>query len=310
MRKLLCCLSIAAIAVLIASEAFSAPPRGGRGRPGPAYRGPAAGTPVTSQTAGPPERPTRDSGRITRRRATCIQDPTTRRARFAIPNARPGVAYKRYTPGWYATHPGSWWATHPHRPLRYATWAGLAGWVGLNTAPVYYDYGYDGTEAVVTYPDDEDYTVNPFEAEQPQFDLESDQANANWYPLGMFNLVPPGHNEAVAVLQLAIAKDGTVAGTYQDVRTDKIHQLHGTLDKQTQKVSWTLDTNKSVVYETGMHNLIEPITAVIVNFGDNKKQKWTLERMEFEQPEQDARRIAVNDRANTRQAHAIGLLKK
>lgn len=277
MRKLLCCLSAAAIAVLIASEAFSAPPRDGRGRPGPAYRG----APPRARTPNQTPRPNYATPGNVRPR------PNYAPGAVRYPVAKPGVAYKRYTPGWYATHPGSWWATHPHRPIRYATWAGIAGWVGLNTAPVYYDYGYDGTEAVVTYPDDEDYTVNPFEAEQPQYDLESDLANANWYPLGMFNLVPPGQHNAVAVLQLAIAKDGTVAGTYQDVATDKIHQLHGTLDRQTQKVSWTLDTNKSIVYETGLHNMVEPMTAVIVNFGDNKKQKWTLERMEFEQPEQD-----------------------
>lgn len=252
MRKLLCCLSAAMLVVLVAAEAFSAPPRGGRGRPVPAHRGPALGTP--SHTVPP--------------------------AHY-VSNA-PGQR-----PGWYANHPGSWWVTHPRRHhIRYATWAGVAGWVGLN-APVYYDYGYDGTEAVVTYPDDEDYTVNPFEG-QPEYDFQAEQPNATWYPLGMFNLVPPGHTDGVAVLQLAIAKDGTVAGTYQDVLTDKIHQLHGTLNKQTQKITWTLDTNKSVVYETGLHNLIGQETSLMVNFGDNKKQKWTMKRMAFEQPEQDA----------------------
>ncbi len=42
----------------------------------------------------------------------------------------------------------------------------------------------------------------------------------------------------------------------------------------------------SVLYETGLHNLTEPKTALMIHFGDQKKQKWTMERMNYEEPEQ------------------------
>ena len=58
----------------------------------------------------------------------------------------------------------------------------------------------------------------------------------------------------------------------------------GSLDKKPRKVSWNLDASKAVVYETGLHNPTEPTTALVVRFGDQKKQKWTMRRVDVEEP--------------------------
>ena len=127
-------------------------------------------------------------------------------------------------------------------------------------------------------------TENPFAVEDNTADVQVDEMETDWFPLGMFSLVPPGNTDGSAMLQLAIGKDGAIRGTYQDVMTNSVFPLSGSLDKKTQNVSWNLDANKAVVYETGLHNLTEPITALMVRFGDQKKQKWTMRRVDVEEP--------------------------
>jgi hypothetical protein len=52
------------------------------------------------------------------------------------------------------------------------------------------------------------------------------------------------------------------------------------VDKPTQRVAWIVGDKKDVVYETGFGNLSEPQTSMLVHFGKDKTQQWTLVRLE------------------------------
>ncbi len=277
---------VAMLVFLMSAESWAAPPRRGRGRPAPARR-PSANRPANRP---PRAAPARNPHAATRPHPSAHGRPPRPAARNAHPaphanrhpGRRPVDASRRFTPGWYANHPRSWWATHHVRPRPAVTWVGLASWVGLRSGPVIHEYGYDGTEEVIVRGDEIPDGENPF-IEQAE-DEQAERTDGQWFPLGMYGLIPPGLDEEIAVVQLAVSRDGQIGGTYQDVMTDGVYDLHGSLDRKTQKVSWRLDSNESIVYETGLHNLTEPKTSLAVRLGDRDKQTWTLRRMNVESP--------------------------
>ncbi|MBN1393525.1 MAG: hypothetical protein JW959_00640 [Pirellulales bacterium] len=272
MRRMFSCGTVAMLAILFVIDAHAAPPRSGRGRPGPTPR-PAVNRPAHAAPAAathPHSVPHNAPG--------AVRYPGRNPVYKVNPNVKP------FTPAWYANHPKAWWSTHHYRPLRPVTWTGVSGWIGLKTAPVLYVYNNDGLEETAVYAEEAAEAENPFAAAEEAADGQTEGKETEWYPLGMYSLVPPGNHDGIAMLQLAVGKDGTIRGTYQDVMTDGVYPLSGSVDKKTQKAAWSLDANKEVVYETGLHNLTEPITALVVRFGDQKKQKWTMNRVEVEEP--------------------------
>jgi hypothetical protein len=52
------------------------------------------------------------------------------------------------------------------------------------------------------------------------------------------------------------------------------------VDRKTQRAAWTVGDKKETVYETGMGNLSEPETSILVHFGKDRTQQWTLVRLE------------------------------
>jgi hypothetical protein len=106
-----------------------------------------------------------------------------------------------------------------------------------------------------------------------------------WMSLGVFALAQEEQEDPTMFLQLAVSKDGVIGGTYQNTDTDSVENVEGMVDKGSQRAVWTIGDNKDTVLETGIYNLTEAETAVLVHFGPEKTEQWLLVRME--EPEEE-----------------------
>ena len=188
----------------------------------------------------------------------------------------------RWYPHWWAQR-GSyyWW-----RPLN---WVGLTVWLpGVAwSSPVTYDYGnnisYQEDGVYVNgqrkYSSDDYYQqVRTIALSEPQGVSEKSE----WMPLGVFALQRPKADSPHAILQLAVSKEGAIAGTFYNVATEKTRPVHGTIDKQTQRAAWTVGNGaeNKMIMETGAYNLTQDQTQILVHLGPDNARKWLLVRME------------------------------
>lgn len=108
----------------------------------------------------------------------------------------------------------------------------------------------------------------------------------DWMSLGVFSLLTKEGEEPVMFLQLAVSKEGIIAGTYHNAATDSAEEVQGMVDKDTQRAAWTIGDNKGTTMETGLYNLTEDETSVLVHFGSEKTQQWLMVRLEEPESEE------------------------
>ncbi len=101
-----------------------------------------------------------------------------------------------------------------------------------------------------------------------------------WVSLGVFGMVQGDEKDANNIFQLAVNKQGIIRGNYYNALTDTTTPVYGSVDKSSQRAAWTVGDKKETVYETGIGNLTEPETPILVHFGKDRTQQWTLVRME------------------------------
>jgi hypothetical protein len=195
--------------------------------------------------------------------------------------------YNAFTPAWYTRYPGAWFAGGwvAGRAWTVATWPRLYPYCGLPVVPVYYDYG-----TTVVYQDNTVY-VNGTPAPAAEY---ADQAlqiadagrqakaapKEDWEPLGVFALVQGEEKTSYKVFQLAINKAGVVRGNYYDALADHTLPVYGSVDKKTQRAAWSIGEKKDVVYEAGIANLTQDELPILVHFGADSTQQFTLVRIE------------------------------
>lgn len=190
------------------------------------------------------------------------------------------------------------WRTNPHphwifrgpwdRWWQAPAWAALAAWGDWTWAePVAYNYGediyYDGN---TVYQDGEpagsaeDYAQ---QAETLATDVpQADPNHVEWMPLGVFALSLDGEAsgpEPTILLQLAVSKEGIIAGTYLNTSNDEKQSLEGAVDIKTQRAAWTVVDEKWPVFETGIYNLTENTVPVLIHFADGQTQQRLLVRV-------------------------------
>ena len=141
-------------------------------------------------------------------------------------------------------HPG-WAAWRITRPFRWATWGAMTGWVDYGwSEPVAYSYGenvyyegdsvYYGDQVIATT---EEYAQQAEEIVASAPEVAPEQAE--WMPLGVFALTPDGQASGpppTLFLQLAISKQGVIAGTLNDKTTNATQTIEGMADKESQRV--------------------------------------------------------------------------
>jgi hypothetical protein len=198
---------------------------------------------------------------------------------------------------WRVQHPGAWFAAGwgAGAAWRACTWPAFVGWCGwpATVAPVYYEYGdnvtyqgdqvYYGTQPVATA---DQYYQQAADIAQTQ--PPADGGSTEWLPLGVFSLVQGDQSDTNVMFQLAVNKSGTIAGNYYSALTGTTAQVHGSVDKQTQRAAWTVGDNKATVYDTGVTNLTKDEAPVLIHIGKEKTQQWLLVRLQQNADQQGA----------------------
>ena len=191
--------------------------------------------------------------------------------------------------------PGDFWNNNPNwaawriaRPYGWATWPAVTGWVGYGAAqPTYYNYGdnvyYSGEQ--VYYGDQPTTTADQY-AQQAQTIAAGgaghDPAKEEWLPLGVFAVTQDGQASGAQpslYMQIAISKQGLIAGTQQHLATGETDELQGKIDKQSQRAAWGAKGKQSPIIETGLYNLTQDTAPALIHFGDGQTQQWLLVRL-------------------------------
>jgi hypothetical protein len=202
---------------------------------------------------------------------------------------RSGFAhYNTFTNNWFVAHPGAWRAAAWTRAAFWtaAAWPTVATTCGFIGEPVYYDYGtsvvYEGDQ--VYYEGVPIATAEEYTAQATQLADTGQAAKVNdkeeWVSLGVFGMVQGDEKDANTLFQLAVNKDGVIRGNYYDALSETTLPVYGSVDRKTQRAAWTVGDRKGTVYETGLGNLTQAETALLVHFGKDRTQQWTLIRMD------------------------------
>lgn len=111
---------------------------------------------------------------------------------------------------------------------------------------------------------------------------EVDPAQLDWMPLGVFALKPKDGTaaESTLFLQLAISKEGIIAGTFQNTSTGNSFEVEGTIDNESQRAAWGPVGESWPIMETGIYNLTENEAGALLHFADGQTQQWALVRMD------------------------------
>src|SRR4030095_13984710 len=72
-------------------------------------------------------------------------------------------------------------------------------------------------------------------------------ADGDWLPLGVFALTKTGETKSDVSIQLAVNKQGILRGNYTDTVTNQTQVVHGSVDKSTQRVAFTVGDNRATV---------------------------------------------------------------
>ncbi len=188
--------------------------------------------------------------------------------------------YPNYRWGWQ-NYNNNWWA--------WATAGAVTGWLinGISGTPVYYNYGsnlyYEGNNV---YYNNEVVATSQQYAEQAQSIAEAvpdvDPTTVEWLPLGVFALAQKDGSveDSTLFLQLAISKEGIIAGTFQNTATDTSFEVQGTIDRDSQRAAWGPVGKDWPIMETGIYNLSENESAALLHFADGQTQQWTMVRLD------------------------------
>lgn len=196
-----------------------------------------------------------------------------------------------YGHGWWGAHPGGWycpgWGYGMGMGMSTAwmvtDWAMLGSMLALNVGA---GAGYGGN---VTYNNNNVYYNNtPVGTSTDYYNSAQKLAMSagdttpkknEWKPLGVFSLVQGDQTDSTTMFQLAINAKGDIAGNYYDMLADQNQQLKGKLDKKSQRCAWTVGSNKNVVYDTGLANLLKDDAPILVHFGKDRTEQFILVRL-------------------------------
>lgn len=200
-------------------------------------------------------------------------------------------------PNWhYHSHwhqyPGNW-CWHNANWAAFGTWFVWSAW----TQPVVYSYGTN-----VVYRDNyvyiNDQPAATTEVYYQQADAiatsaprVADESRMEWMPLGVFAVASGNGDDTGMIVQLAISREGVIAGTFHNQTTGTDRPVEGQVDRETQRAAWKFSDGKNgnVVMETGIDNLTKDESTALVHFGPDETQTWTLVRLPGPEEESGSR---------------------
>lgn len=159
----------------------------------------------------------------------------------------------------------------------------MTSWIGYNSLnPVVYNYtvsdGYiynDGTQVAPV-------TVYESEADQIAESVQPPEEADQWMPVGVFAIVPQGTSEVDVTVQLAVSKNGAVAGTYFNKDGNISLPLQGAIDQSKQRVAWKVGEEDPITMETGLDSLTRDKSTVIIYFENGVSETWDMLRVDEE----------------------------
>ena len=152
-------------------------------------------------------------------------------------------------------------------------------------SPMYYDYGN-----TVNYQDNGVYVNGENVGTAEEYYNQASTlastgaaaetpADGEWLPLGVFALTKANATESDVTIQLAVNKQGIIRGNSTDTKTDKNQVIQGSVDKNTQRVAFTVGDNAATVVETGLYNLTKDESPCLIHMGSEKTEQWLLVRL-------------------------------
>jgi len=193
----------------------------------------------------------------------------------------------------------NFWANNPQAHYRFHqnpvfwTWASFATvsafmpWNWGSAAA--YDYGTGGNvyyEGDTVYADGEEVPAEEYAAQAEEIATTVPEVEnpdeMDWLPLGVFALTRDNKTDVVPnmFLQLAVSKEGIIAGTYQNKTTEQTQSVEGMVDQKSQRAAWVIGDRKTPILETGISNLTENEASVLVHFEGGQTQQWLMVRID------------------------------
>jgi len=123
----------------------------------------------------------------------------------------------------------------------------------------------------------------------PEID-ESQAEQMDWKPLGVFAVVQDsgnGDSSDQVTIQLAINRQGVLAGTYFSDRNNEVHPLSGMVDQHSQRAAWVFadGERERTVFETSLFNLTKSETSIMVHEGPRQDDAQIVHLARIERPE-------------------------
>jgi hypothetical protein len=194
-------------------------------------------------------------------------------------------------PGYGIRYPGAWIAAGIATTAWWSgvAWSSAGAYCGCAVQPYTYVYGDNITydDGTVYYGNQPVATAEQYYQQATQMAADGQQiANEDWMPLGVFGVVRQATDRVERVAQIAVNKEGIIRGNFQDLLTDTVTPIVGSVDKQNQRVAMKLQGNDTVVVETGLYNLTQDEVPVLIHFSPDRQEPRTMVRLK--QPEEQA----------------------
>lgn len=175
---------------------------------------------------------------------------------------------------WYSN---KFFSTHNRKPFfrsQHGSWFSCSNWNTITSwlpwgwsYPIYYDDEGEGEEVPET--------DNNTQEAATSYDEE-------WLPLGVFAVAKTIEQAAYTPMfvQLAVDQNGNIGGTYYNTAQEMLYTLQGSVDKDTQQVTWiNSDSQNSPTMSCGIYNLTQEATPIQVQFPSGVKQTWMMVRL-------------------------------
>jgi hypothetical protein len=200
-------------------------------------------------------------------------------------------AYRRGAVGGYGYYSG-WDNRGDYYAWRAPTYAAVGAFCGAalaNAKPVYYGYGEGGN---VYYESDTVYVNGQAAGTPEQYAQQAldyvaaapppeQEQQEEWLPLGVFALSREDVADSHTMLELAVNKQGVLAGTYYNESTGASRPLKGTIDQKSQRavVGFADGKNADLALETGIYNLTQEESPGLLHHGTEESTPVLLVRL-------------------------------
>jgi hypothetical protein len=111
------------------------------------------------------------------------------------------------------------------------------------------------------------------ETTQPVIADSQAAAAPEWKPLGIYALSDEvAAGKPTRYLQLVMSNTGAIAGTYRDIEKGTTKKVEGAMDPKSQRAAWYLGDDSNTIVETGIYNLTQSDTPILVHQGGKTKE--------------------------------------